>query len=208
MRRWLIALAVLGLLVAACASDPTTSEEYQTLQQQLADTQQQLADVQQQLAEAVAERDALASPAPQSSARHDKAKATQEAVTAIVNDPESVGSEQEVVDALAAHYTPDAKMVDAVFGSIGARDGWYETLYGAMADSTFDNTYWWVSEDGSQGGSVWLWHGTNEAGNPFELAGISLDDFNEEGLISNEYVVYPYPADYVKAAIEGAGTPQ
>ena len=206
MRRWLIALAVLGLLVAACASDPTTSQEYQTLQQQQADTQQQLADVQQQLADAVAERDALASAAPQSSARHDKAKATQEAVTAIVNDPESVGSEQEVVDALAAHYTPDAKMVDAVFGSIGARDGWYETLYGAMADSTFDNTYWWVSEDGSQGGSVWLWHGTNEAGNPFELAGISLDDFNEEGLISNEYVVYPYPADYVMKAIKGAGS--
>ena len=208
MRRWLIALAVLGLLVAACSSDPTTSQEYQTLQQQQADTQQQLADVQQQLADAVAERDALASAAPQSSARHDKAKATQEAVTAIVNDPESVGSEQEVVDALAAHYTPDAKMVDAVFGSIGARDGWYETLYGAMADSTFDNTYWWVSEDGSQGGSVWLWHGTNEAGNPFELAGISLDDFNEEGLISNEYVVYPYPADHVMKAIKGAGTPQ
>jgi hypothetical protein len=188
MRRSLMALAVLGLLAAACASDPTTSEEYQTLQQQLADTQQQLAD-------AVAERDA----------RHDKAKATQEAVTAIVKDPESVGSEQEVVDALASYYTPDAMMVDAVFGSIGARDGWYETLYGAMADSTFDNTYWWVSEDGSQGGSVWLWHGMNEAGNPFELAGISLDDFNEEGLVSNEYVVYPYPADYVTEAIKGAG---
>ena len=207
MRRWLIALAVLGLLAAACSSDPTTSQEYQTLQQQQADTQQQLADVQRQLTEAVAERDALASAAPQSSARHDKAKATQEAVTAIVNDPESVGSEQEVVDALAAHYTPDARMVDAVFGSIGARDGWYETLYGAMADSTFDNTYWWVSEDGSQGGSVWLWHGTNLAGNPFELAGAALEDFNEEGLLTNTYEVYPYPADYVRMAIEGAGTP-
>jgi regulator of replication initiation timing len=205
------ALALPGLAgcssgVAADDASQAPNEQVTSLEQQLAATQQQLAATQQQLAEAVAERDALASATPQSSARHDKAKATQEAVTAIVNDPESVGSEQEVVDALAAHYTPDAKMVDAVFGSIGARDGWYETLYGAMADSTFDNTYWWVSEDGSQGGSVWLWHGTNEAGNPFELAGISLDDFNEEGLISNEYVVYPYPADYVMKAIKGAGT--
>jgi hypothetical protein len=84
MRRWLMALAVLGLLVGACTSDPITSREYQTLQQQLADTQQQLA-------EAVAERDALASAAPQSSARHDKAKATQDAITAILDDPESSG---------------------------------------------------------------------------------------------------------------------
>jgi hypothetical protein len=206
------ALALPGLAgcgsggVAAENESQAPADQVTSLQQELTATKQQLADVQQQLAEAVAQRDALASAAPQSSERHDKATATQEAVTAIVNDPESVGTEQEVVDALTAYYTPDAMMVDAVFGSIGVRSGWYNTLYGGAMDTTFDGTYWWVSEDGSQGGSVWLWHGTNAAGNPFELAGISLDDFNEEGLISNEYVVYPYPADYVKAAIEGAGT--
>jgi len=206
MRRFLMSMAVLGLLAAACSSNPTTSQEYQTLEQQQADTQRQLADVQQQLAEAVAQRDALASAAPQPSARHDKAKATQEAITAIVNDLESAGTEQEVVDALASYYTPDAMMVDAVFGGIGARSGWYETLYGGLADTTFDESYSWLSEDGSQGGSVWLWHGTNLAGNAFELAGVSLDDCNDEGLISREYVVYPYPADYVREAFEGAGT--
>jgi hypothetical protein len=43
-------------------------------------------------------------------------------------------------------------------------------------------------------------------GDSFELAGVNLDDFNEEGLISNTYVVYPYSAAYVKEAFEGAGT--
>jgi hypothetical protein len=199
MRRWLMALAVLGLLVGACTSDPITSREYQTLQQQLADTQQQLA-------EAVAERDALAGAAPQPSARHDKAKATQDAITAILDDPESVGTEEEVVAALASHATSDAMMVDAVFGGTDMLSAWHETLYGGMADTTVDTTYTWLSEDGSQGGSLWLWHGTNEAGNPFALAGIALDDYNEEGLVSNSYVVYPYPDDYVMEAFTGAGT--
>jgi hypothetical protein len=97
-------------------------------------------------------------------------------------------------------------MVDDVFGSIDVRRGWYYTLYGDMAESVFDGGYSWLSEDGSQGGSVWLWHGTNQAGNPFKLAGVSLDDFNEEGLVSREFVVYPYADDYVREAIEGAGT--
>ena len=205
MRRCLMALAVLGLLVAACSNDPTTSQEYQTLQQQQADTLQQLTDVQEQLAEAVAERDALASAAPQPSERHDKAKATQEAIRAILDDPESVGNEQEVIAALISHATPDAMMDDAVFGATDMRTAWYLTLYGGTVDATVDTTYTWLSEDGSQGGSLWLWHGTNLAGNPFELAGINLTDYNEEGLVSNSYVVYPYPADYVTEAFEGAG---
>jgi hypothetical protein len=206
MRRALMALSLLGLLVAGCASDPATSKEYQTLQQQQADTQQQLTDVQRQLAEAVAERDALASAAPQPNARHDKAKATQEAIQAILDDPESVGTEQEVVDALASLATPDAMMVDDVFGAVNMLSAWRQTLYGGTVDATVDTTYMWLSEDGSQGGSLWLWHGTNLAGNPFELAGIALNDYNEDGLVSNSYVVYPYPADYVTAAFEGAGT--
>jgi hypothetical protein len=49
-------------------------------------------------------------------------------------------------------------------------------------------------------------HGTNLAGNSFELAGIALDQYNGDGLITNEYVVYPYADDYVRQAVSGTGT--
>ena len=45
MRRLVVVLALLGLVLAACMSDPTTSEEYQELEEQLADTERMLADV-------------------------------------------------------------------------------------------------------------------------------------------------------------------
>jgi len=197
--RLIAAVAALGLLVSACSSDPTTSDEYQALSQQLADTQQQLADL-------TAERDALLATTQQQSERHDKSKATQDAVKAILDNPESVGTEQEVVDALDALAVPGAVMEDAALGSIDMRQGWYETLYGGAMDSRIDTTYTWVSKDGSQGGSVWLWHGTNTAGNPFELAGVNLDEFDEDGLIAHSYVVYPYPDAYVDEAVYGSGT--
>lgn len=42
---------VLAVVLAACASDPTSSDEYQALEQELATTQQELAATQQQLAD-------------------------------------------------------------------------------------------------------------------------------------------------------------
>jgi len=60
-------------------------------------------------------------------------------------------------------------------------------------------------DDGSQSAALWLWHGTNIAGNPFELAGISLATHDEDGLISYELVTYPYPDDYVREAVMGSG---
>lgn len=199
MGRLIAAVAVLGLLVGACSSDPTTSDEYMAMAQQLADTQQQLADV-------TAERDTLLATTQQLSERHFKSQATEDAAWAILRDPESVGTEQQVVDALDALAVPGAVMEDAALGSIDMRQGWYETLYMATMDARIDTTYTWVSEDGSQGGSVWLWHGTNTAGNPFELAGVNLDEFDEDGLIAHTYVVYPYPDEYVEEAVYGSGT--
>ena len=72
----------------------------------------------------------------------------------------------------------------------------------AMRESLKD----WLSEDGSQGGFLWVWHGTNAEGNPFSLAGISLTTHNDAGLISYEFVTYPYADAYVNEAVFGAGT--
>ncbi len=201
MRRLMALLAVLGLILAACSSDPTASEEYQRLDQQLADTEQSLADV-------TAERDALVATAGELTERYDKALATQQAVEGILNDPESYGSEDEVVELLASYATEDAVMDDAVFGAVPIKNAWYFTLYGGTMDSQIDNYYRWLSDDGSQGGALWLWHGTNTAGNPFELAGIAIDEYDDNGLVAYEYVVYPYPDDYVRNAVDGTGTAQ
>ena len=44
VRRLVVCLAAAGLMLAACTSDPTTSEEYANLEQQLAAVNQQLAE--------------------------------------------------------------------------------------------------------------------------------------------------------------------
>lgn len=187
--------------MAACSSDPTASDEYQDLERQLADTEQALADV-------TAERDAIAAAASGLSERHDKVLANQEAVEDILHNPESYGSEEEVVELLATYATEDAVMDDAVFGAAPILTAWRETLYGGAMDAEIKNYYRWLSEDGSQGGVLWIWSGTNLAGNPFEMAGISLNEYDEEGMLTYSYVVYPYPDDYVNEAIVGEGAAQ
>jgi len=52
MRRLIAGLAVLGLVLTGCSSDPTASDEYVTLEQELAQTEAELVEV-------TAERDAL-----------------------------------------------------------------------------------------------------------------------------------------------------
>lgn len=201
MRRLIAVIAVLGLLLAACSSDPTASDEYQDLEQQLAETEDVLADV-------TAERDVLAATASEPSERYEKSLANQEAVEEILHNPASYGSEEDVVALLATYATEDAVMDDIVFGAIPIENAWYYTLYSGTMDAEIDYYYRWLSEDGSQGGTLWLWHGTNQAGNPFELPGIALDEYDEDGLITYEYVVYPYPDDYVRNAKDGSGTVQ
>ncbi len=125
----------------------------------------------------------------------------------MLNDPEAFGSEEEVVDAIARHSTETAVMDDDVFGAVSYRSGFYNTLYGGVVDARIDSYDWWVSDDGSQGGALWIWYGTNRAGNPFELPGLSLTEFDEDGRIEYELVTYPYPDDYVRSAFSGDGTP-
>ena len=200
MKRFVTGVAVLGWLLAACAGDPTDSAEYRDLEQQLADTEQVLTEV-------TAERDALsAGSVPEPTDRYEKSLANQEAVEDILHNAESYGSPDEVIDLLASYATDDAVMDDAVFGAVGIESAWRQTLYGGGMDAEIDNYYRWLSDDGSQGGVLWVWHGTNLAGNPFELPGISLNEYDENGLLTYQYVVYPFPDDYVNEAVAGDGT--
>lgn len=172
MRRLIVILMAFGLVLGACSSDATASEEYRELAE----------------------------------ARHEKAQAHIDLVIAILDDPDAFGSEEDVVAALVEHYTPDAVMEDSVLGAAPIAQSWRNVLYEGMVDAEIDVSHSWLSDDGSQGGYLWLWHGTNAVGNPFELPGISLCEFDEDGLESHEYVVYPYPDDYVRNAFEGTGT--
>lgn len=199
MRRAISVLAVLGLILTACGSDPTTSERYQDLEQQLAEAQQMLEEV-------TAERDALTATSSEPTQRYEKALATQEAIEDILHDPGSYGGEDEVVDLLASHATADAVMDDAAFGAVPIRNAWYYTLYEGTMDSEIRNYHRWLSDDGSQGGALWMWRGTNQAGNPFELPGVSLNEYDENGLLAYQYVVYPFPDEYVFEAVTGSGT--
>ena len=52
-----ILAVVLGLVLAACSSDPTTSEEYLILEQELTEAEGQIEDLKTQLAAVTAERD-------------------------------------------------------------------------------------------------------------------------------------------------------
>jgi hypothetical protein len=208
MRKTLIVMAaVLALVAGACAADVTESDEYQTLENELATAQQLMSDTAAELEAARASQAATNAEPAISSARHDAAL---EAVTTqkdILDDPESFGTEDEVVDLLASSATTDAVMDDDVFGAFPYRQAWHNTLYGKAFHARIDVYDIWVSEDGSQGGVLWVWHGLNAKGNPFELPGISLMEFNEEGLISYELVTYPYPDAYVDEAAFGDGSP-
>jgi hypothetical protein len=55
----LISVLILGLVLAACSADPTTSEEYNSLEQELIVAQEQIDDLETQLTAVTAERDEL-----------------------------------------------------------------------------------------------------------------------------------------------------
>lgn len=190
MTRGLVGVTLLSVGVLACGDDDAARIE----------------SLEQDLATVTAERDGLAAQISDREARHAASLATIEGVEAILADPDAFGTENEVADALAALAVEDAVMDDTVFGAVGYRTAWYNTLFSGAIDADIDVYHHWLSEDGSQGGSLWVWHGTNAAGNPFELAGISLNEYDEDGRLTYELVTYPYPDEYVEAAVMGEGT--
>ena len=197
MRSAFAVIASLSLVLVACSEDPTESDEYQQLERRLAAAEQQIEDM----------ADAGAGSSGAVSGDRTQALETVEEIKALLDDPDAFGSEDEVADLIAEHATDSAVMDDEVFGAVPYRSGFYNTLFGGAVDAQIDIHHSWVSADGSQGGVLWLWHGTNASGNPFELAGISIIDFDEDGRVAYELVTYPYPDGYVDRAVFGEGTP-
>ncbi len=188
VRAW----AAVAVGVALAASGCTSSGETE--------------DLEAQLAQVSAERDALQAQVDAVAARYEKTQATKAAVETILADQDSYGTVPEVADLLASYATPDAVMDDDVFGAIGYRQAWYSTLGGDL-DARIDTIQQWVDADGSEAGALWVWRGVNGGGHPFELIGISVISYDDDGLVTNEWVAYPYPDAFVVEAIDGAGTP-
>ena len=82
-------------------------------------------------------------------------------------------------------------------GSVPIRSAWDNTIFGT--DSTIKTWVTWLADDGSSGGSLWTWSGTARNGEPFELIGVNLDDYDENGLLTYSLVDWPYPAETVEA---------
>jgi hypothetical protein len=180
---------VVALTVTGCTTDPTTSDQYEALEQELAQTEAQLADV-------TVERDALAAEADSSADHYEGSRSTQETVMAIMADPWSFGSEEEVLDLFDALAVPDIVYGDDAFGATTWRTGWRNTLFGQV-DATITTWKSWLSDDGSAGGSMFSWYGTAQNGEPFVLNGIELSTFNDDGLYNAITVYYPYDDDEV-----------
>jgi len=211
---------VLVVAVAACSGDVTDSIEYQQLEERLVSAEADLADTATRLAEVTAERDALAAapteeePDPDdpsdvcaeaAAARHAKTQATIDRVIEITADPAAYGTEAEVLDLLDTLAAPGTLYRDEAFGgAIGWRPGWRNTLYGDL-DATVTTWQRWISDDGSSAGALWTWSGTAENGEPFDLIGINLNTYDEEGLVTSATVYYPYESSYVQEVFANGG---
>ena len=116
MKKSMIALALVVVLIpAACGGDVTESDQYLSLQQELADAEVQLAEV-------IAERDTLA--AATSTDRYEKASNTQALLTEMMEDPAAYGTEDEWLDLVDTLAVPGTFYGDDVFGGVGWRAGW------------------------------------------------------------------------------------
>ena len=198
-------LIVVLLVVAGCASsDPTASEEYQTLEQELATAELRLTDTEAQLAAITAERDEFAAQAVGGSDRYAKSLATAERIAEIIDDPDAIGTREEVLDELMTMADPAAVMDDTAFGAVPLRTAWSNTLWGS--DATIKTWVRWMCDDGSQAGSLWSWIGESHSGEPFELIGVNLDEFDDEGHVTYSLVDWPYDGAYVTRSVAAGNT--
>ncbi len=199
MKRTVVAsIAVFALVVAGCSSsDPTTSEEYGDLEADLAALELQLEDVETVLIQVTTQRDALIAENDADVARFETVQAQVELRNAVATDPSSFGTEQEVLDMLSEGATPDAVMLDEAWGSVPLMDAWRRTLFAGQVDAVTTEWRAWTCSDGRTSGSLWTWEGSNYVGEPFNLVGMNLNEYNDEGRLELSTVIWPYAHEYV-----------
>jgi hypothetical protein len=203
--RFLFLVFLVAVLLVACSSaDPTSSDEYAALEQELAASNAHLVQAEAALAQVTTERDAFAVVATAGDVRYDKTMANAERVAAIVDDPDAFGTREEVLDELMTLATPEAVMDDTAFGSVSMRRAWSNTLWGS--DATIKTWVKWMCEDGNQAGSLWTWEGESRSGKPFELIGVNIDDYDDEGRVIYSLVDWPYDGAYVRDAFSSGNT--
>ena len=181
--RWLIPFTLVVLIVAGCSSsDPTASDEYQTLEQELAQAESELALM-------TAERDALAEEGAAEAIAAVEANKTAHNEAFLAKD----------LDALADTWTEDYIFVDETFG---------DYVEGKAANRALNaNVIKWadpdktrvldrfVSEDGTFAVSTWEWIGTNYVGNPFDLPFAMVAEYRDDK-ISKQTIYYASPDAY------------
>jgi outer membrane murein-binding lipoprotein Lpp len=190
VRSLVVVVVVSGLVLGACSNDPTASEEYRELEQQVSDLQAELADV-------TGERDQLLAADEADEARLATVTSFMELRNDVATDPSAYGTEAEVLDLLSEGAAPGAVMDDEAYGAIELREAWRRTLYGGNVDAVTTEWRSWVCNDGRMSGSLWTWEGTNFVGEPFSLVGINLNTYDDEGRQETTKVIWPYPHEHV-----------
>lgn len=84
------------------------------------------------------------------------------------------------------------------------REVWRNTLFSEV-DATIHTWVSWLAEDGSEGGSLWTWSGSATKGEPFDLEGIELSTFDEDGLLDSVVVHYAYEDAEVLQRFDSGG---
>ena len=187
MRRTLLGcvVAVAFVVVGCTSSDPTASDEYAAIEQDLIEAQALIADVESDLAAITAERDALAAQIAASAPGIAQVEANEKAHFDAIMSKD--------LEAMMATYTDDAVFVDETFGD------WIE---GTEALTRFNDVVLtmtdpeateiiesYVSADGTRATSVWSWIGTSYFGNPFDLPMVLVHEYRD-GLIAKQTIYY------------------
>lgn len=190
MRLRIAGVVVLGLLMVGCAGDPTTSDEYVSLEKEVA-------DLERQLAEMTAERDQLLAETEADSSRFETVQTFTELRNDVATDPSAYGTEDEVLALLSDGAAPGAVMADEAYGSVPLKEAWRRTLFAGNVDAVTTEWRSWICSDGRLGGSLWTWEGSNFVGDQFSLVGINLNEYDDEGRMEVSTVIWPYPNEYV-----------